>query len=54
MSATTSLGYTSRFKIGWIIIAPFYYGVAAACVLGLLLTMRGFFAVERQILHRVP
>ena len=126
MSATASLGYTSRFKIGWIIllvaaalmtlnhsvlifvlgesvlfmgyaafnlyallvlaipfrrreqwawytswilpiglavpaalandpnIAPLYYGVAAACVLGLLLTMRGFFAVERPILHHVP
>ena len=125
MSATASLGYTSRFKIGWIIllvaaalmtlnhsvlifalddpvlfmgyaafnlyaliviaipfrrcetwawyatwilpvglaasaalagdpnIAPFYYGVAAACVLGLLLTMRDFFAVDRQVAPRV-
>jgi len=30
-------------------IAVFYYAVAAACVLGLLLTMRDFFAVERRI-----
>ncbi|MFL5801575.1 MAG: hypothetical protein ACJ8CR_07510 [Roseiflexaceae bacterium] len=35
-------------------ITPFYDAVAAACVLGLLLTMRDFFAVERQIPHRVP
>jgi hypothetical protein len=34
-------------------ITFFYYGVAAACVLGLLLTMREFFAVERQLAHRV-
>jgi len=30
-------------------IAVFYYAVAAACVLGLLLTMREFFAVERRV-----
>jgi hypothetical protein len=30
-------------------IAVFYYAVAAACVLGLLLTMREFFAVERGV-----
>jgi hypothetical protein len=35
-------------------IAPIYYGVAAACVLGLLLTMRDFFAVAHQVAHRVP
>jgi hypothetical protein len=29
-------------------IALFYYAVAAACVLGLLLTMREFFAPERR------
>jgi len=34
-------------------ITFFYYGVAAACVLGLLLTMRDFFAVDRQAAHRV-
>src|SRR5215208_6254935 len=34
-------------------ITFFYYGVAAACVLGLLLTMRKFFAVERQVPQRV-
>ena len=34
-------------------ITPFYYGAAAACVLGLLLTMREFFAVERQVPQRV-
>ena len=35
-------------------LAPFYYIVAAACVLGLLLTMRDFFAVDHQVAHRVP
>ena len=35
-------------------ITPFYDAVAAACVLGLLLTMRDFFAGERQVAHRVP
>src|SRR6266496_5066250 len=30
-------------------IMPFYYAVAAACVLGLLLTIRDFFAVERPV-----
>ena len=35
-------------------IAPIYYGVAAACVLGLLLTMRDFFAIAHQVAHRVP
>ena len=35
-------------------IAIFYYAVAAACVLGLLLTMRDFFAIDRQAAHRVP
>jgi len=34
-------------------ITYFYYGVAAACVLGLLLTTRDFFAVERQVPQRV-
>jgi len=34
-------------------ITLFYYGVAAACGLGLLLTKRDFFAVERQAAHRV-
>jgi hypothetical protein len=34
-------------------ITPFYYGAAAACVLGLLLTMRNFFAVDRQVAPRV-
>lgn len=34
-------------------IAFYYYPTAAACVLGLLLTMRGFFAVERQVSHQV-
>jgi hypothetical protein len=34
-------------------ITPFYYGTAAACVLGLLLTMREFFAGERQVAQRV-
>ena len=29
-------------------IALFYYAVAAACVVGLLATMRGFFAVARE------
>jgi hypothetical protein len=32
-------------------ITPFYYAVAGACVLGLLLTMRDFFAVDRQVPH---
>ena len=32
-------------------IALFYYAVAAVCVLGLLLTMRDFFAVDRQVPH---
>ena len=35
-------------------ITPFYCAVAAACVLGLLLTMRDFFAVDHQVAHRVP
>jgi hypothetical protein len=35
-------------------LAPFYYAFAAACVLGLLLTMRDFFAVDHQVAHRVP
>ena len=35
-------------------LAPFYCAVAAACVLGLLLTMRDFFAVDHQVAHRVP
>ena len=35
-------------------LAPFYYIVAAACVLGLLLTMRDFFAVDHQVAHRAP
>jgi hypothetical protein len=35
-------------------ITPFYVAVAAACVLGLLLTMRDFFAGERQVARRVP
>ena len=30
-------------------IAAFYYAVAAACVLGLLLTLRNFFAVDRPV-----
>jgi hypothetical protein len=30
-------------------IAVFYYAVAGACVLGLLLTMRELFAVERRV-----
>ena len=34
-------------------IAIYYYSVAAACVLGLLLTMRDFFGVERQVSRRV-
>jgi hypothetical protein len=32
-------------------IALFYYAVAAACVLGLLLTMRDFFAGDRHVPH---
>ena len=35
-------------------ITPIYYGVAAACVLGLLLTMRNFFAGDRQVAPCVP
>ena len=35
-------------------LAPFYSIVAAACVLGLLLTMRDLFAVDHQVVHRVP
>jgi len=35
-------------------LAPFYYAVSAVCVLGLLLTMRDFFVVDRQVAHRVP
>src|SRR5215216_5902732 len=35
-------------------ITPFYYAVAAACVLGLLLTMRDFLVVDRQVAQRVP
>jgi len=35
-------------------LAPFYSIVAAACVLGLLLTMRDFFAVDHQVAPRVP
>ena len=35
-------------------LAPFYYIVAAACVLGLLLTMWDFFAVDHQVADRVP
>jgi hypothetical protein len=34
-------------------ITPFYDAVAAACVLGLLLTIRDFFAGDRQVAHRV-
>jgi len=34
-------------------ISIYYFGVAAACVLGLLLTMREFFAVDRQVSQRV-
>ena len=34
-------------------ITSFYYGAAAACVLGLLLTMRDFFAVDHQVAPRV-
>jgi hypothetical protein len=34
-------------------ITPFYGAVAAACVLGLLLTMRDFFAAGRQIVDQV-
>jgi hypothetical protein len=34
-------------------ITFFYYGVALACVLGLLLTMRGFFAAERRVVGQV-
>ena len=34
-------------------IAIYYYAVAAACVLGLLLTMRAFFATERQVSQHV-
>ncbi len=30
-------------------IAPFYYAVAATCVVGLLLTMRDFFALNREV-----
>jgi hypothetical protein len=30
-------------------IALFYYAVAATCVVGLLLTMRDFFAGDRQV-----
>jgi hypothetical protein len=33
-------------------IAPFYYAVAAVCVVGLLLTMRDVFAVDRQATPR--
>ena len=35
-------------------IAPFYYAVAAACLLGLLLTMRDFFAADRRVAQHVP
>ena len=35
-------------------LAPLYSIVAAACVLGLLLTMRDFFAVDHQVAPRVP
>ena len=35
-------------------IMPFYYAVAAACVLGLLLTMREFFAAHHPVAQRVP
>jgi hypothetical protein len=35
-------------------LTPFYAIVAAACVLGLLLTLRDFFAVDHQVAHRVP
>ena len=35
-------------------LAPFYSIVAAACVLGLLLTRRDFFAVDHQVADRVP
>jgi hypothetical protein len=34
-------------------ITPFYYGAAAACMLGLLLTIRDFFAVDHQVAPRV-
>jgi hypothetical protein len=34
-------------------ISLFYYAFAAACVLGLLLTVREFFAVERRVSQRV-
>ncbi len=30
-------------------IAPFYYAVTATCVVGLLLTMRDFFALNREV-----
>lgn len=35
-------------------ITLFYYAVAAACVVGLLLTMREFFAADRHAAHNVP
>ena len=35
-------------------LAPFYSIVAAACVVGLLLTRRDFFAVDHQVADRVP
>jgi hypothetical protein len=34
-------------------ISIYYFSVAAACVLGLLLTMREFFVVDRQVSQRV-
>jgi hypothetical protein len=35
-------------------ITPFYYAVGAACVLGLLLSIRDFFVVDRQVAQHVP
>lgn len=35
-------------------LAPFYYAVATACVVGLLLTMRDFFAGDRRVSHQLP
>ncbi len=34
-------------------IGPYFYAMSVVCVLGLLLTMRDFFADDRQVPHRV-
>ena len=52
-------GHTEAGTVGTLIFEPYVEhiqggAVAAACVLGLLLTLRDFFVVDRQVAQRVP